>query len=210
MSAPAARPSRPAVVKIGGSLVESGAARDALRELCRFEVPFVVVPGGGAFADAVRHEQRRLGFDDDAAHRMAMLAMEQTAWLLASFEPRLVVADTEAAIDAALARGRIPAWAPLRMADGDPTLPRDWTTTSDALAAWLAVHLGSPLVVLLKSVPVDAGQDAAALAEEGVVDPVFARIVAAAGLDFVVLGPGEEDRLPNLLGARAGAKRVSA
>ena len=33
----------------------------------------IVVPGGGPFADAVRASQAEIGFDDAAAHEMAML-----------------------------------------------------------------------------------------------------------------------------------------
>jgi aspartokinase-like uncharacterized kinase len=199
MSPQAARPSRPAVVKIGGSLVERGAVAAALAIVVRSGRPVVVVPGGGAFADTVRAEQARLGIDDAAAHRMAMLAMAQTAHLLASIAPQLCVAETRDDIAAVLERDETPVWAPFAMADADPGLPRDWTTTSDALAAWLAMRLGSPRVVLVKSVTVDPGRTARDLADAGIVDPVFARIVTERDLAFEITGPGEEDRLAALL-----------
>lgn len=200
MTRMAARPSRPAVVKIGGSLVERGAVEGAVRIVADANEPVVVVPGGGAFADTVRAEQARLRFDDETAHRMALLAMAQTAYLLASLDPRLCVADTREDIADALERGDVPVWAPFAMAVCDPALPRDWTTTSDALAAWLAVRLGSPHVVLVKSVTTEPGCTAPDLAAAGIVDPVFARIVTQRGLPFVIIGPGEEARLAALLG----------
>jgi aspartokinase-like uncharacterized kinase len=201
MSPKTARPSRPAVVKIGGSLVERGALADVLGIVARTRAPVVIVPGGGAFADLVRAEQVRLGIGDDAAHRMAMLAMAQTAHVLASLQPRLRVADSDGAMARALDSGAVPVWAPLAMADADPALPRDWTTTSDALAAWLAVRLGSPLIALVKSVTVDPCRTAGDLAAAGIVDPVFARIVAERDLAFAIVGPGEETRLAALLAA---------
>ena len=66
--------------------------------------PIVVVPGGGALADEVRASQRGLGFGDAAAHRMALLAMDQLAWAVAGLRPGFEVGDTEDAL-APVARG---------------------------------------------------------------------------------------------------------
>ena len=78
---PGRRAAAPIVVKLGGSLLEGdgGRGRPWLDILARSTVPVVVVPGGGAFADLVRSEQRRLGFSGRTAHRMALVAMHQTA-----------------------------------------------------------------------------------------------------------------------------------
>jgi aspartokinase-like uncharacterized kinase len=48
--------------------------------LCVSEHPFLIVPGGGIFADAVR--QGRIA--DEAAQGMAIAAMEQFGWCIAS------------------------------------------------------------------------------------------------------------------------------
>ena len=73
---------KPLVVKIGGSLVETGRLREILAIVARAQRPTVIVPGGGPFADAVRNAQAEFGFSDEAAHRMAILAMHQTALLM--------------------------------------------------------------------------------------------------------------------------------
>ena len=44
----------------------------------------LVVPGGGPFADSVRAVDRQHRLSDDAAHWMAILAMDQYAHLIAS------------------------------------------------------------------------------------------------------------------------------
>lgn len=200
----------PVVVKLGGSLIEGmdadGGARvkAILGIIRRTRVPVVVVPGGGPFADTVRREQQRLGLSDAAAHRMALLAMHQTAEALLDLEPeprRLAITASVREIGAALGAGRIALWVPRPMADGDPDIPEDWSVTSDGLAAWLAVRIGARQVVLLKPAAVEAGATAAGLAAAGVVDPTFARIVAAAGIGWSVLGPGEAAALAEALGA---------
>src|SRR6185369_14601723 len=97
----------------------------------------VLVPGGGPFADAVRAAQPRMGFDDGAAHRMALLAMEQYGCALASGRKQFSLADSRAAIDRALELKQVPVWLPTRMALA-ADIPASWEVTSDSLAAWLA------------------------------------------------------------------------
>ena len=76
---------RPVVVKLGGSVVRSGELVAWLDAIAAARCPIVVVPGGGALADEVRACQSELGFGDPAAHRMALLAMDQLAWAVAGF-----------------------------------------------------------------------------------------------------------------------------
>jgi aspartokinase-like uncharacterized kinase len=196
---------KPLIVKIGGSLAETGRLRDALEIVGRARRPTIIVPGGGPFADAVRSAQADLGFSDAAAHSMALLAMHQMAHLIVGLQPGLVAVETLEGMRRACAEKRIPVWLPGKLSEADRRIPRDWSITSDGLAARLAERLGRAPVLLLKSRPVERSASAAALARAGVVDPVFAEIVARAGLAWAVLGPGEEDELITLLGA--GSRR---
>lgn len=137
------------VVKVGGGLARE-AGDDALLDLCRAigelgrRHRLLVVPGGGAFADAVRDSDGRFALSDEAAHRMAILAMEQFGWLLSelipgaapSTDPR-TSASPAVLLPAALA---IP-------------LPASWEVTSDSIAAWVATVAGAGRLVLVK--PVD-------------------------------------------------------
>ena len=125
------------VVKVGGGLGR-GAGDDALRAVCTVlgelaeRHPLLVVPGGAAFADAVRDHDRRFGLRATTSHRMAILGMEQFGWLLSDLIP-----GAERRTDlGAFADGRatvlLPAELPL---DG---LPTSWEVTSDSIAAWVA------------------------------------------------------------------------
>ncbi len=68
------------VLKIGGSLFDS--ARELLKWVADEERDVLVVPGGGAFADKVRDVYGTTTLSDDAAHWMALLAMDQYGYYL--------------------------------------------------------------------------------------------------------------------------------
>ena len=188
------------VVKLGGSLAETGRLKSILSLVSKAKRPVVIVPGGGPYADAVRDSQRALGFSDEAAHDMAILAMNQMGLAMISLEKRLVAAETLTAIRQARKDDRIAVWLPAKLCSSDRTIPRDWSITSDGLAARLAERLGGAHVVLVKSCTVNPSATASALGRAGVVDAAFAGIVARAGLSWQIVGPGEESALAELLG----------
>lgn len=161
------------VVKLGGSLLASPRLAALLGRLGEAGAPLVIVPGGGPFADAVRAAQPVLGFSGEAAHRMAILAMEQTALALADIEPRLALCADEAAIAAAHAQGRAALWLPARMALA-AEVPASWDVTSDSLAAWLAIRLAARRLTLVKAAAVAAPDGPPQLwAQSGLVDAHF-------------------------------------
>jgi 5-(aminomethyl)-3-furanmethanol phosphate kinase len=199
-----ARGDRPIVIKVGGSLAETGRLASVLSIIGSARIPVVVVPGGGPFADAVRNLQAELRFDDAVAHRLAILAMEQMAELIVSQRPGMRLARTLGEISDAVMDGEIPVWAPLQMAGEDESIAADWSVTSDSLSARLAEILDARLV-LLKSVGGTDGASAEQLAERGVLDAAFPAISARADLAWAIFGPEDDGRLQTLL---AGEGRI--
>ncbi|MFC7400479.1 uridylate kinase [Chelatococcus sp. GCM10030263] len=193
------RPEKPtAVVKIGGSLYGTARLDRVVAEVLAAPVPSVIVPGGGPFADAVREAQRRLGFDDRLAHRLALDAMAQAAEALAARHARLVVAATAAEIAAAHGAGLIPIWQPHALRAGHPDIPESWDVTSDSLALWLATLRGAARLVLVKSLDV-ASASPAALAAAGIVDAAFPVFAARYDGDIVIAGPAADASLSALI-----------
>ena len=176
------------VVKIGGSLAGSPDLRGWLDALEKCTQPLVIVPGGGAFADGVRSMQAAMGFDDEAAHRMALVSMEQYGTALAALWPRLVAAMTPAALRRALRMGRVPCWHPAAMAIA-AALPKSWDLTSDSLAAWLAGKLKAEKLLLIKSMDCPVAKTAADLAVAGVIDSLFPHYAAESGATVAIAGP---------------------
>jgi 5-(aminomethyl)-3-furanmethanol phosphate kinase len=135
------------VVKVGG-----GVGDDALPSLCAAlgelgrRDPLLVVPGGARFADAVRDADRRFGLSAAAAHRMAILGMEQFGWLLSELIPDAERCTDLTRIGTGRTRVLLPAGLPL------DELPESWQVTSDSIAAWVADRVGAGRLVLVKAV----------------------------------------------------------
>ncbi len=142
------------VCKIGGSLGKPEVLRPLLKtlEAVRAEHRIVVVPGGGAFADAVRTETATFQLGETASHWMAILAMDQYGYLLADLGQATRTVRTPAQIEEALQDGAVPILLPSTLLLAADPLPHSWEVTSDTIAAHLAVSFGGELLVLLKDV----------------------------------------------------------
>ena len=186
---------RPVVIKLGGSHASGPHIRDWLAAIAADAHRIVIVPGGGPFADAVRRAQASMGFDDRAAHDMALMAMAQFGRALQSLNPALRLAATRAAISRAFREGKVPVWSPEPMAQL-AHLPESWDLTSDSLAAWLACALGAGELVLVKHGRFEADVvDVDDLVKRGVVDPLFPRFLSESGVRASLAAPDESAKL---------------
>ena len=88
------------------------------------------------------------------------------------------LAGSAAAIHRALHDGRVPVWAPARMALCAKDIPGSWDVTSDSLAAWLAGKIGAARVLLVKHVEASGPLGLHDLVARGIVDPLFPRLPA--------------------------------
>ncbi len=178
------------IVKFGGSSIASTDLRKWVEAIEKSKGRLVVVPGGGPFAKLVRQYQTRIGYDDDAAHRMAILAMEQFGHALVSLGTRLRPAATIDAIAAAHAEGLIPVWMPAKLVIQAAEIEHTWSTTSDSLAAWLAGRIEASCLCLIKQIDLPAGSTIEAVSAAGVVDTGFATLLHPATRVFVA-GPSD-------------------
>lgn len=129
------------VLKLGGSLI--GSAKAIMSRLSDLEpkgYSFLVIPGGGPMADLVRELFSKYNLTDEAAHWMAILAMEEYAYLLAD--------GTGAALTKEIAncvgvKVLLPYHA---LMEGDSGLIHCWDYTSDAVAALVAARLNADLI----------------------------------------------------------------
>ncbi len=170
-----------AVIKVGGSLLGwpglPGRLADYLE--ARRGDRLVLVVGGGRFADALRGLDAAHGLGEARSHALALRVLDLTARVLADLAPGLEVVEDPAALPETWAAGRTPILAPRHFLEADDRspdpLPHAWTTTTDAIAARLAVRLGARELALLKSTPLPPGATLIEAARLGLVDPEFPR-----------------------------------
>jgi len=181
------------VVKLGGSLLGSKELALWLAAIAQSsDGRIVIVPGGGVFADAVRQAQQIAGFDDAAAHQLAVLAMDQYARVLVALNPALVAASTELEIAERSWQHRAIVWLPSVMVLADENIARNWEVTSDSLAAWLAKRIKARHLVLVK-----ATEDGRL--QQGLLDAAFADFTAGLSCPVTVLGKTEIDKFSAIL-----------
>ena len=182
------------VIKLGGSLLahveQLDIVRDAIAVAARSR-RLLVVGGGGPFADTVRDIDRRVGLTNDAAHWMAVLAMDQYAYLLAARLTGGAIVTTPRDAARVLDAHGIPVLAPSRwLSEADP-LPHSWDVTGDSIAAWVAGCVRARELVLVKA-PAASGAD--------MVDPYFARVVPPHIVPVIVAAGGAAAALAQLVG----------
>jgi dihydroneopterin aldolase len=184
-----------AIVKLGGSQATGQHLKDWLAAIAAEAGSIAIVPGGGPFAEAVRKAQAPVGYDDRAAHVMALMAMAQFGSALASLNPALKLTASRAAVRRTLKEGKVPVWSPEPMAR-TAALPESWDLTSDSLAAWLAGALGASRLVLVKHGLFRAASVSARdLAARAIVDPLFPHYLEASGVRAFLAGPTDSARL---------------
>lgn len=177
------------IIKLGGSLSRSEVLVNCLNAVEKNypDTPVVIVPGGGAFADQVRLAQQHWRFDDNTAHRMALLAMQQMALLFKGLKPDFAVADSVPAIQVLLNSQKTVIWSPDIIELDNAGIAASWDITSDSLAAWLADALSASELILIKSAAIDAKLSLHQLAEQAIVDKAFCDFVAQAAFKVRVV-----------------------
>ncbi|WP_456481429.1 amino acid kinase family protein [Methanopyrus sp.] len=195
------------VLKAGtGAVKEIGAVKDAITA---FEGELLVVPGGWMFADLVREAYRDMDLSDDAAHWMAIAAMDQTGHLLSDLLDLPTTEKPE--FDGKLVL------LPYRHLRTEDPLPHSWEITSDAISVYIAAEANANLVVFAKDVPgiLEDPDDPNSLIHEidarelegswTALDPVAPRLAEEYGLELRVVHAGNPD---NLLRAMCGEEFV--
>jgi aspartokinase-like uncharacterized kinase len=160
----------------------------------------LIVPGGGVFADAVRTASDTYGISDEAAHWMAVLAMDQYGHYLADGTGAALVTDTrEDSIRTGVSVLLV--YDLLKRSDGGEGsrdgsgIEHTWNATSDTIAGWVASQLGA---VFIKATDVDGVLRDGALVSEisaeellamgkTCVDPVLPRLLISRSLDCLVV-----------------------
>src|SRR6185295_6471248 len=106
--------------------------------------------------DTVREFERTAGLSADAAHWMAILAMDQYAHVLAERIPGAALVEEPGALLPALTPRGVAVLAPSRWMRSADVLPHSWEVSSDSIAAFVAGALDAGRLILIKPVATPA------------------------------------------------------
>lgn len=161
------------IIKLGGSLFHTPELRqwlELLSDTSKNE-PVLIVPGGGPFAEQVRHAQRLHRFGESSAHHMAILAMAQFGLLIADLAPHCRAFYYPQQTADELDNG-LHVWLPDRQLLDVTELSHSWDISSDSLALWLSQQLEVNELVMIKRTTVVSSR-IQALIRHGVLDKGF-------------------------------------
>jgi hypothetical protein len=179
----------PLIVKVGGSLYNR--IPDIIPVLNASERPLLLIPGGGPFADLVRHVQ----VDNDTAHWMAIAAMEQYGWFIASFG----ISTTDMIATPLTTKVFLP-YRYLRLTD---ILPHTWDVTSDTIAAWMAdtLHLDLLLLKSVDGIFINGilQKQVTGPVKSDVIDPFFIPFVLKKSVKTTIINGSQPDRVEKYL-----------
>lgn len=140
-----------AVIKVGGSFQ---ADPPALKNLCQTlkkastKHRLLIVPGGGKFADLIRHLQRERGLSDQTAHVMAIFGTNIFGYTLHDLIKRSTLTRS---LKRVRSRG-CSIFLPLKELRSCEELEPSWNVTSDSIAAWTSAKIGCKRLILVKVV----------------------------------------------------------
>lgn len=136
------------IVKLGGSWLSNPRLKFLMNSFKNFSgVPLTFVVGGGIFTDAVRIAQKSMKFEDELAHLISLKATENFAKCLQNILPFLKLTNNLEDIRDKV----IKIWVPQKLLSKDKNFKKEWESTSDSIACWLAKKTRSNGVLFVKS-----------------------------------------------------------
>lgn len=169
------------VVKLGGSLLIRDDVVERLRRwyAAQPEAETLLIVGGGELINAIRHLDRVHPGEPAEVHWRCVDLLQVTFELVREWFPGWGSITGAEAFDRqcregfALDRPTLVSVRAFYRRGAGAGLPEDWSTTTDAISAYLARRTSADELVLLKSCEVDSAAGLRELAARGIVDPAF-------------------------------------
>ncbi len=176
------------VLKLGGSLLNRSDWPSSLKTWLQAEPNALnlLIVGGGELVEAVRELDRAHELNPEFTHWLCIDLLAATLKVANQLIPEFPLISSSDDLEAIIASGRtsgppstymVAIAAFYSLHTSTQRLPEDWNTTSDSLAAWLALQVDADELVLFKSVAAPAGVTSVIeLANLGLVDKALPAI----------------------------------
>jgi|TARA_B110000914_G_scaffold152870_1_gene134103 aspartokinase-like uncharacterized kinase len=137
------------VVKIGGSLQSTKYIKQWLDSIrINRSTSFLIIFGGGKYANKIREEQKIKKYNDYEAHKLAIDAMRRLAFdnlkNLKDFE----VINSLEDIKKNNKKRKLMIWMPSVKEINEFNIPLNWSATSDTIALSVSKKINSPLLII--------------------------------------------------------------
>ena len=174
------------VVKIGGSLLQRPDLSTSFHHWWDQQTPAdtLLIIGGGDLINAVRNIDATHSLDLTETHWICVELLSQTFKIAASIlEYPTVTTDSQLQrwLKKPSALGgisliQVDAFYNQSQPGSNRFLPEDWQTTTDSIAAYLALTIHAEELILLKSCSIPQTTSYQELSEKGIVDQAFPKI----------------------------------
>ena len=137
------------VIKIGGSLQSTDYIKKWINAIrLNRSTSFLIIFGGGKYADNIRYDQKEKKYDDLKAHKLAIKGMSNfTEDILEELEDFTVV-NSIRNIKKNYKSRKLLVWMPSYEEVCDFNIPNNWDATSDSIALAISKNINAPLIVI--------------------------------------------------------------
>ena len=135
------------VIKIGGSWIKNPNLPKLIKILMKLKKQrFVIVPGGGIFADSVRYASQLNNLREYDSHFLALKSTEIFGHMIKSFDKKIPITEK---IDEFREKNL---WLPSKILKNVRKFKKNWESTSDSVATWLYSKIHSEGIIFVKSI----------------------------------------------------------
>ena len=139
------------IVKLGGSWVSNPELQELIDKLYNYRnEPIVLVVGGGKFVDAIRFAHEKINFDEGLAHKLSVKSTEIYAKILKNIASKKI--SFVKRFSEINSKKKLEIFLPDKELIKDKLLKKNWESTSDSIACWLARKIKGKGVIFIKSV----------------------------------------------------------
>lgn len=139
------------VIKLGGSWITNPRLKELIHKLYYFrDAPIILLLGGGKFVDSIRFAHKYIKFDEELAHKLSVKATETYARIIENVVPEKVTFTYK--LNELTKKKKLEIFFPYDELNKDKLFKKNWNSTSDSIACWVAKKLQCRGVIFIKSV----------------------------------------------------------
>ena len=137
------------VIKIGGSLQSTDYIKKWINAIrLNRSTSFLIIFGGGKYADNIRYDQKEKKYDDLKAHKLAIKGMTNFTEDVLEELKDFTVVNSIRNIKKNYKSRKLLVWMPSYEEVCDFNIPNNWDATSDSIALAISKNINAPLIVI--------------------------------------------------------------